>query len=99
MITGDLCAMGQVVWVNADAVSSDKPRSKPEEIPFRGRRGQNIGCVDIEQVEDQRQFVDQRYIQIALGVLDNLRGFRHPDRWCPVNPRGDDGAIDPGYNL
>ena len=68
VIAGTLCAMGQIIRINADAVSSDKTWSKLEEIPLGTRRGQNIGCIDTKSIEDQRQFVDQGYIQIALRV-------------------------------
>ena len=43
--------------------------------------------VDAEAVEDQRQFVDQRDVDVALGVLDDLGGLGDPDAgrlWVPA---------------
>jgi hypothetical protein len=94
MIAGEFRATGQVIRIDADAVSADQTWGEMEEIPLRRRCSENIGAVDAEQVENQRQFVDQRYVEVALSVLNDLRRFGHLDRRRPVNPRSDNGTID-----
>ena len=46
--------------------------------------------VDTETVEDHRQFVDQRDVDVALRVLDDLGGLGYPDAGCAVRARLDD---------
>ena len=44
--------MGQVVGVDADAVTADQAGREREEVPLGPRRGQHIAGVDAEPVED-----------------------------------------------
>jgi hypothetical protein len=46
--------------------------------------------IDAELMEDDRQFIHQRNIDVALGILDNLGGFGDLARR---------GAMNPGYVL
>jgi hypothetical protein len=39
---------------------------------------EHLGGVDADLVEDQRQLVHQRDVEVALRVLDHLGGFRPP---------------------
>ena len=50
-------------------------------------------------VEDQRELVHQRDVEVALRVLDDLRRLGHLDRRRPVHAGGDDRSIDAGDPL
>ena len=67
----------EVIRIDADAMAADKTRAKGEKIPLRAGRLQHRFGVDAHAVEDHRQFVDQRDIEIALGVFDHLGGLGH----------------------
>ena len=93
MVAQPLGLGGQVVGVDADAVAADQSRRERQEIPLgRGCR-QHVGGADAETVADQGELVHQRDVEIALGVLEHLRGLGHPDRRRPMQPRGDDRAV------
>ena len=49
---------------------------------------------DAHAIEDQRELVHQRDVEIALRVLDDLRGLGDFDRRRAVHARGDDRAVD-----
>ena len=49
---------------------------------------------DAHAIEDERELVHQRDVEIALRVLDDLRGFGDLDRRRAVHARGDDRAVD-----
>ena len=76
--------MGQVIRVDADTVSTDESRSEGQEIPFGAGGLQDLECVDAQTVENQRQFIDQGNIQVALGVLDDLVGLGDLDATVPA---------------
>ena len=52
-----------------------RPGRERQEVPLRAGRLEHVGVSDAEPVEDQRELVHQRDVQVALGVLDDLRGF------------------------
>jgi hypothetical protein len=60
--------------------------------------------IDADAVENDRQFVHQGDVQVALRVLDDLGGFGHLDARRRIDAGGDD-AVDlatllaafPGY--
>ena len=99
MIAGLFGAIGQVIRIDADAVAADQPRLKRHEIPFGPRRRQHVAGVDVERLEDQRQLVHERDVEIALGVLDDLGGFGDLDRGRAVDAGGDDRAVDVGDDV
>src|SRR5262245_1403373 len=94
MITGLFGAKGQIVWVNADAVSADKTWLEVHEIPFRRRSGEHIAGVDAELMKNCGQFVHERDIEIALGILDYFGGFGDLDRRRAVDARFHDRTIN-----
>ena len=69
----------QVVRIDADAVAADQARAERQEVPLAAGGVQHLLGVDAEAVEDQRQLVDQRDVDVALGVLDDLGGLGDPD--------------------
>ena len=57
-------------------------------------RPRMIQGVDAEFAEDQRQFVHQGDVEVALGVLDNLGRFGDADAAGAVGAGGDDLAVE-----
>ena len=55
---------------------------------------QNLAGFQAELLEQHRQFVDQRYVDVALNVLDHLGCFAHLDRAHLVCSRLDRLAVD-----
>ena len=53
-----------------------------------------IQGVDAEFAEDQRQFVHQGDVEVALGVLDDLGRFGDADAAGAVGAGGDDLAVE-----
>jgi len=77
------CRLGfvsQIVWVNANTVTSDQARTEGQEVPFCARRLEDSLGVNVHPVKDHSEFVDQRDVQISLGVFDNFSGFGNADR-------------------
>jgi hypothetical protein len=85
--------VGQVVGIDADAVATDEAGAEGQEVPLGAGGFEHVQGVDAQAVEDQRQFVHQGDVEVALGVLDHLGGFRHLDRTGLVGAGGDDAAI------
>ena len=73
----------QVVRVDADAVAADEARTKRQEVPLRSGGLEHLERVDADLVEDQRKLVHQRDVEVALRVLDDLRGFGDLDATTP----------------
>ena len=93
-LVADLLGLrGEVVRVHADAVPTDQPGRETQEVPFGARRRQHLAGRDAEPLEDHRQFVHQRDVDVALGVLDDLGGLRDPDRTRAVDAGIDDRTI------
>lgn len=65
-----------------------------QEIPFCACGLQDRLGIDVHPVEDHHQFVDERDVQVALHVLDHLRGLSHADRGRLVGAGGDDRAVE-----
>ena len=83
MISRILGLVRQIIWINSDAMSANKPRPEREEIPLRFRPD---GIrIDIHLVEQHGELVHESDIDIALGILDDFGRFRHPDAFRPVN--------------
>ena len=95
MIADILRLVGEVVGIDADAVATDQTGTKGQKVPLGARRLQHFLGVDAEAMEDQGQLVDQRDVQIALGVLDHLGRLGHPDRTGPAGAGTDDRSIKP----
>ena len=91
--------VGEVVGVNADAVSADEAGAEVEEVPFGAGGGEHVEGVDPHLVEDEGEFVHERDVEIALRVLDDLGGFSDFDGGCFVDTSGDDGSVHGGDDL
>ena len=99
MIAGLLGAIGQIIGIDADAVAADESRLERQEIPFGPRRGQHVAGIDIERLEDQRQFVHEGDVEIALGVFDHLGRFGDLDRGRAMNAGRDHRSVDVGNDI
>jgi len=94
VVADGLGFVGKVVRINTDTMSAHKPGTEWQEIPF-GACGLQHGLgVDTHFIEDEGEFVDQRDIDVALGVLDDLGRFRNLDAGCFVGTDGDDLVVD-----
>ena len=91
--------MGQIVGVNADAMSPDEPWRERQEIPFGLGGGQHVLRVDLKQMANGRQLVHKSNVQVALGVLDHLGSLGNFDGRCFVNAGCHDGAIHLGNDV
>ena len=86
----------QVVGIDADAVTADEAGPELEEVPLRAGGLEHVGGADAHAIEDDRQLVHQRDVEIALRVLDDLRGLGDLDRRRAVHAGVDDGAVGVG---
>jgi hypothetical protein len=94
-VVADLLRLvGQVVRIHADAVAADQAGAERQEVPLGAGRFQHLQGVDAELVEDHGQVVDQRDVEVALGVLDDLGGFGHLDAGRLVGAGGDDAGVE-----
>lgn len=87
MVPHFLGLVGQVVRVHPNAVSTHEPRPERQEIPLAAGGFQHVEGVDTQSIEDDRQFVHQGDIEVALSVFDDLRGFGHLQAvalWVPA---------------
>ncbi len=76
VIANLLCLVSQVVGIYTDAVTADQAWAERQKIPLGPRRLQYLLRIDVpEMVKNEREFVDQSDIYIALRVLDNLGRF------------------------
>lgn len=94
-----LGALGQVVGVDADAVSADESGLEGQEVPLGGCGFEDVGGVDAHQGEDFRQFVDEGDVDVALRVFDYLGGFGYLDGGRQVGAGGYHAAVDFIYEL
>src|SRR5262245_4019798 len=85
--------VGQVVRVDADAVSTDQARPERQEIPLAASGLQHFERVDTDPVEQDGELIHQRDVEIALGGLDDLGGFGHLDARDPEYASGDDALV------
>src|SRR4029078_9514618 len=76
-----------------------EPRTKRKEVPLRPGGGEHFVGVDADLVEDQRELIHQRDVQIALRVLDDLRGLGHLDRGGAVHAGLHDASVDGRHAL
>ena len=94
VVADGLGLVRQVIGVDADAVAAHQAGAKRQEVPL-GAGGLEHGLgVDAHAVEDDGQLVDERDVEVALGVLDHLGGLGHPDAGRLVGAGGDDLAVE-----
>ncbi|MNN96343.1 hypothetical protein D3C81_2153120 [compost metagenome] len=93
MVADALCLVGQVVGVDANAVATDQAGAEGQEVPLGAGGLEHLFGVDAHLVEDDRQFVDQGDVEVALGVLDDLGGLGDLDAAGLVGAGADDLAV------
>src|SRR5262249_28560865 len=94
MIAGLFGAKGQIVGVNANAVSAYKTWLKVHEIPFRCGGRKHIAGIDAELMKDGAEFIQERDIEIALRIFDNLGSLRDLDRRSAMDARFNNRTIN-----
>ena len=67
-------------------------RTKRQEVPFGARCLQHFQCINAKPVEYQRQFVDERDVDITLGIFNDFSRFGNTDAAGFVGA-GDDNAL------
>lgn len=93
VIAHGLGFVGEVVGVDTYAVSAHEPGPEGQEIPFCAGSLQNGLGIDTHFIEDERQFVNQGNVDVALGILDDLGGFRDLDAGGLVGADSDDLVV------
>ena len=99
MIPKRFCLIGQIIRIYADTVSSDKSRSKFQEIPFGSCRLQYRLGIDAHLIKDHGQFIHKSNIDISLAVLNYLGSLCHLDRLCTVYPGFHNQFINLRYGI
>jgi hypothetical protein len=69
-------------------------RSKRQEVPLGAGSLEHLDGIDADLVEDERQLVHERDVEVALGVLDDLRGLGDLDAARAVDARAHDAAVE-----
>ena len=93
MVAHFLRLVGQVVRVHANAVPAHQAGAERQEVPLGAGGFEHFERVDAELVEQDRQVVDQRDVEVALGVLDHLGGLGDLDAAGLVGACGDDARV------
>ncbi len=70
-----------------------RPGPERQEVPLAAGRLEHLLRVDAEPVEDHRELVDERDVDVALRVLDHLGGFGDADRGRRVRAGRDDRPV------
>lgn len=94
VVTHALGFVQQVIRVHTDAMPADQTGPERQEIPLGAGGFEHIERVDAELVEDQRQLVDQRNVDVALDVLHHLGRFGHADRFGAPGAGRDDAGVE-----
>jgi hypothetical protein len=89
----------EVIRVHADAVATHHARAKWQEVPLAACGLQHFQRVDAHSLEDDRQFVDEGDVQVALAVLNHLGGFGHFDAAGFPGARFDDAVVKSVYTV
>ncbi len=90
--------MGQIIRVNPNAMATNQPGLIFMKIPFGSCRVDNVFCVDAQAMEDQRQFIHERDVEIALDVFNYFFCFCCFDIGSTKHPGFTHGGID-GRNM
>ena len=94
VVAKHLGLVSQIIRIHADAVPADEAGAKRQEIPLGTRRLKDLQRVDADPVENDRQLVHQRDIEVTLRVLDDLGRFRDLDARRGMNTRRDDACVN-----
>src|SRR5690606_20224617 len=84
----------EVVRIHSDAMATHQPRPEWQEIPLGSRSLQDLLGVDAKPVENQRQLIDERNVDIALCILDDLGCFGYANTRDLVRSRLDDAPVE-----
>ena len=79
LVAEHLGSVRQVIGIDADAVAAHKAGMEREEVRLGGSGAQHLAGVDAHAVEDDRELVHQRDVQVTLRVLDHLGGLGDAD--------------------
>ncbi|MOA13995.1 hypothetical protein D3C78_1340700 [compost metagenome] len=99
MIAAILCLVGQIVGIDADAMTAYQARLEVQKVPLRPSSTQHCVRIDIHFVKEHRQLVHKSNINITLRILDYLGCLRHLQAIRAVNTRFDNQLIQAGYKL
>lgn len=75
VVAGLFGAAGQIIRIDADAVGADQAWMEFLEIPLGRGGGEHVAGVDAQSLEQRGQFIHKGDVEIALSILDDLRGF------------------------
>ena len=85
--------LDEVIRVHGDAVTAHEAGAELDEVPLGGGRLDDVVGVDAHGVEDFGELVHEGDVHVALGVLDDLGGFRHLDGRGLVCAVREDGVV------
>lgn len=88
----------QVIRVHANAMAADHAGAKRQEVPLAACSLQHLQGVDADALEDDREFVDEGDVQVALAVFYDLGGFGHFEA-AGFPGAGFDDAVVEGVHL
>ncbi|KAG1380821.1 hypothetical protein G6F60_015184 [Rhizopus arrhizus] len=74
-------------------MAAHQARTERQEVPLAARRIEHVLGIDAEPIKDQREFVDQCDVDVALDVLDHLGRFGHAHRRCRKRTGRDDAPV------
>jgi len=86
-------AGGQIVRIDANAVTADQARLERQEVPLGAGGFQHFLRADTQTVANDRQFVHQSDVDVTLRVFDDLGSFGHHDRGRTMQTGGNDLAV------
>src|SRR5690349_2355089 len=72
MVANKFCLVRQIVWINTDAMPANKAWPEWQEVPLGSGRFEHFQRIEPQFVKYDGKLVNQRDIQIALGILDHL---------------------------
>src|ERR1700681_4796988 len=84
----------QIIWIDPNAVTTDQTWPKWQKVPLRTSGLQHFLGVYAEPFEYKGKFVDQRDVDVALRIFDDLRGLRHANATHLVRAGGHDRAVE-----
>lgn len=94
MVADFLGFVREVVGINANAMATDQAWAEWEEIPLCACGFENLKSVKPELVKDEAEFIHERDIHIALGILNDLGCLRDLDAAGLVGSGLDDFTVE-----
>src|SRR5688500_8615790 len=84
MISEAFGLMCQVIRIHSYAMPSYQAGFKRKKIPLGSRCLEDFMRIDSDAIEDERQLIYKRNVNVALRVLNNLSGLRYFYRRSPM---------------